>query len=131
MTGGSGGGGGAIKLRFVSGQRLRVGRRVIGVETWDALRSRRNVREFSSTPVSEEDLAKVLEAGRLAPSAKNWQPWALVVVTDRDQLRELTGVWQGAGTLAALPPRSRSSRPIRRMIVGPACCSTTSVTRPC
>jgi nitroreductase len=69
---------------------------VIGVETWDALRSRRNVREFSSAPVSEEDLAKVLEAGRLAPSAKNWQPWDFVLVTDRDQLRDLTGVWQGA-----------------------------------
>ena len=29
-------------------------------------------------PVSEEDLAKVLEAGRLEPSAKNWQPWNFV-----------------------------------------------------
>jgi nitroreductase len=44
------------------------------VETWDALRSRGNVREFSPTPVGEEDLAKILEAGRLAPSAKNLQP---------------------------------------------------------
>ena len=66
------------------------------METWEALRSRRNVREFSSAPVSEEDLAKILEAGRLAPSAKNWQPWNFVLVTDREQLRELTGVWQGA-----------------------------------
>ena len=66
------------------------------METWDALRSRRNVREFSPTPVSDEDLAKILEAGRLAPSAKNWQPWDFVLVTDRDQLRDLTGVWQGA-----------------------------------
>jgi nitroreductase len=47
-------------------------------------------------PVSEEDLMTVLEAGRLAPSAKNWQPWNFVLVSDRDQLRELTGVWQGA-----------------------------------
>ena len=46
--------------------------------------------------MSEEDLATVLEAGRLAPSAKNWQPWDFVLVTDRDQLRDLTGVWQGA-----------------------------------
>ncbi len=66
------------------------------METWDALRSRRNVREFSPTSVSEEDLATILEAGRLAPSAKNWQPWDFVLVTDRDQLRDLTGVWQGA-----------------------------------
>jgi len=42
------------------------------------------------------DLAKILEAGRLAPSAKNWQPWNFVLVTDSDQLRDLTGVWQGA-----------------------------------
>jgi nitroreductase len=66
------------------------------VETWDALRSRRNVREFSPEPVSEDDLTTILEAGRLAPSAKNWQPWNFVLVTDREQLRELTGVWQGA-----------------------------------
>ena len=70
------------------------------METWDALRSRRNVREFDSRPVSEADLGRILEAGRLAPSAKNWQPWDFVVVTDREQLRELTGVWQGAWHVA-------------------------------
>ena len=70
------------------------------MELWDALRSRRNVREFSSEPVSEEDLVRILEAGRLAPSAKNWQPWDFVLVTDRDRLRELTGVWQGAWHVA-------------------------------
>jgi nitroreductase len=62
------------------------------MEMWDTLRSRRNVRNFSSAPVSDADLVKVLDAGRLAPSAKNWQPWSFVLVTDRDQLRELTGV---------------------------------------
>jgi len=87
------------------------------VETWDALRSRRNVREFSPEPVSEADLMTILEAGRIAPSAKNWQPWNFVVVTDREQLQELTGVWQGAwhvggaaaviGLVAASPPDDR------------------------
>jgi nitroreductase len=66
------------------------------VEFWDVVRSRRNVREFSPAPVSDDDLATILEAGRLAPSAKNWQPWSFVLVTDRDRLQELTGVWQGA-----------------------------------
>ena len=78
------------------GQGARARRKGDGAETWDALRSRRNVREFSPTPVSEEDMAKILEAGRLAPSARNWQPWDFVLVTDRDQLRDITGVWQGA-----------------------------------
>jgi nitroreductase len=66
------------------------------MEMWDALRSRRNVREFAPTPLAEDDLTKILEAGRLAPSAKNWQPWDFVLVTDRDVLRDLTGVWRGA-----------------------------------
>ena len=90
------------------------------METWEALRSRRNVRDFSPTLVSEKDLATILEAGRLAPSAKNWQPWDFVLGTDRDQLRDLTGVWQGAwhvgGAAAAIaivapnPPDDRWAR---------------------
>lgn len=70
------------------------------METWDALRARRNVRSFSEQPVAERDLDRILEAGRRAPSASNWQPWDFVVVTDRAQLRRLSGVWRGAGHVA-------------------------------
>jgi nitroreductase len=59
------------------------------VETWDALRARRNVRQFTEQPVPEEALDRILEAGRRAPSAGNWQPWDFVLVTDRAQLVEL------------------------------------------
>src|SRR5262249_43055761 len=83
-----------------STRRERSSDKVPRVETWDALRSRRNVREFSPQPVSADDLATILEAGRLGPSAKNWQPWDFVLVTDRDQLQALTGVWQGAWHVA-------------------------------
>jgi nitroreductase len=70
------------------------------METWDALRARRNVRSFTSQPVAPHDLDQVLEAGRRAPSAGNWQPWDFVVVTDRDELQRLAGVWRGAGHVA-------------------------------
>lgn len=70
------------------------------METWDAIRSRRNVREFSDRPVSTEDLDRILEAGRRAPSSRNWQPWDFVVVTDRRRLRDLARVWQGAWHVA-------------------------------
>jgi nitroreductase len=66
------------------------------VETWDALRARRNVRQYTDEPVPEEALTRILEAGRRAPSANNWQPWDFVLVTDRAQLAELAKVWQGA-----------------------------------
>jgi nitroreductase len=70
------------------------------VETWDAIRSRRNVREFEDRPIPEEHLDRVLEAGRRSPSSRNWQPWDFVVVTDRGQLEELANVWRGAGHVA-------------------------------
>src|SRR5829696_910206 len=70
------------------------------VETWDALRARRNVRQFMEQPVSDEALDRILEAGRRAPSAGNWQPWDFVLVTDRAQLVELAKVWQGARHVA-------------------------------
>jgi nitroreductase len=70
------------------------------METWDAMRARRNVREFTQEPVPGEALDRILDAGRRAPSAGNWQPWDFVLVTDRHQLVELAEVWQGAKHVA-------------------------------
>ena len=70
------------------------------METWDALRARRNVRMFTPQTIAPPDLDQILDAGRRAPSASNWQPWDFVVVTDRDQLERLSGVWRGAGHIA-------------------------------
>lgn len=73
------------------------------METWDALRSRRNVRRFAPKPVPEDALERILDAGRRAPSAKNRQPWDFVVVTDPSQLTELSRVWRGAAYVAQAP----------------------------
>jgi nitroreductase len=70
------------------------------VETWDAVRARRNVREYSDRPVSDADLDRIAEAGWRAPSASNRQHWDFVLVTDRQQLAELATVWRGAGHIA-------------------------------
>lgn len=70
------------------------------MEAWDAIRARRNVREYTPQPVPQEDLDRIAEAGWRAPSAKNRQPWDFVIVTDRDQLQELATVWGGAGHIA-------------------------------
>lgn len=70
------------------------------METWDAIASRRNVRRFADRPIPDEDLDRILEAGRRAPSSRNWQPWDFVLITDRRQLEELAKVWRGAGHVA-------------------------------
>jgi nitroreductase len=70
------------------------------VETWEAIRSRRNVRSFTDQPIPGDHLDEILEAGRRAPSSRNWQPWDFVVVTSRATLAELSRVHQGAGHVA-------------------------------
>src|SRR3954464_1474497 len=56
------------------------------METWGAVRSRRNVRQYTDQSIPRADLERVLEAGRRAPSASNWQPRHFVVATPPAQL---------------------------------------------
>ena len=70
------------------------------METWDAIRARRNVRSYRSGAVPAGDLDRIAEAAWRAPSASNRQHWDFVVVTDPDQLRALSAVWRGAGHIA-------------------------------
>jgi nitroreductase len=70
------------------------------METWDAIRARRNVRTYQDRPIADGDLDRILEAGWRSPSASNRQPWDFVAVTSRFQLLELSTVWTGARHLA-------------------------------
>ena len=70
------------------------------MQTWDAIRARRNVRAYQTEPVPAADLDRIAEAAWRAPSASNRQHWDFVIVTDPDQLRELSAVWRGAGHIA-------------------------------
>jgi nitroreductase len=69
---------------------------MLGMETWDAIRARRNVRQYQDRPIDPHDLDRILEAGRRSPSASNRQRWDFVVCTDRQQLQELSKVWRAA-----------------------------------
>ena len=46
------------------------------------IKNRFSVRHFKNVPLDPEKLSRILEAGRLAPSAKNRQPWRFLVVDD-------------------------------------------------
>jgi nitroreductase len=57
------------------------------MDIYEAIRTRKSVRKFLDKQVEEEKLNRVLEAGRLAPSARNLQEWRYLVVRD-DELRK-------------------------------------------
>lgn len=59
------------------------------MELMEAIKSRRSVRSYQDKDVEEQKLLRVLEAGRLAPSAKNMQDWRFVVVKDPQVRRKL------------------------------------------
>lgn len=53
------------------------------MEVFEAIRTRRSIRRFKPTTVSDDNLYQVLEAARLAPSWANTQCWRFMVVRDR------------------------------------------------
>lgn len=87
------------------------------METWDTIRSRRNVRQYEDRAIGEAALNRILEAGRRTPSSRNEQRWDFVVVTARDRLQELSKVWRGArhipgsaATVALVAPEREEQR---------------------
>jgi len=87
------------------------------METWDAIRARRNVSAYSDRAIDDGDLERILEAGWLAPSANNRQHRDFVVSTDRNQLEQLAEVWQwarhvasSAATVVVVIPASTDAR---------------------
>ena len=83
------------------------------METWDAIRTRRNVREFDDRPIPPEEFDRIVAAAALAPSSMNEQRWAFVACRRRESLEELSQagdyadhVAGAAAAIAFLTPRT-------------------------
>jgi nitroreductase len=90
------------------------------MDTWNAIRARRNVRVYTDKRIPPPDLDRILDAGRRAPSSSNKQRWAFIVVTERARLEKLSHVWQGArhvadsaATVAIVSPRPATEYDLR------------------
>ncbi|MGI8984637.1 MAG: nitroreductase family protein [Acidimicrobiales bacterium] len=73
------------------------------MDAYDAILTKRDTRSFSNRPVADDDLRKVLQAGRMAGSAKNQQLNRIVVVTDPGDRAALAGCGRFADWLPACP----------------------------
>jgi nitroreductase len=69
----------------------------------DAIRARRSIRSYQDRPVEDEKLEAVLEAGRLAPSARNLQEWRFVVVRDKTLREKLADAANGQKFVGEAP----------------------------
>lgn len=73
------------------------------MNVFDAITQRRSVRSYSPREVEEEKLQQVLEAGRLAPSARNIQEARFVVVKDADLRARLVEAANGQRFVGEAP----------------------------
>ena len=73
------------------------------MNVFEAIEQRRSIRSYKPDPVEPDKLEKVLEAGRLAPSASNRQEWRYVVVTDAAAREALSEAANGQRFVAEAP----------------------------
>ena len=82
------------------------------MDALEAIRKRRSIRKYTGEPIPREDLEKIVDAGRLAASGSNQQPWDFIVVTSREMIDKLkvASQWmEKAGAIIAvvMDPSSR------------------------
>jgi len=73
------------------------------METLEAIKTRRSVREFSDRKVEKEKILEILDAGRFAPSGLNNQPWKFRIVRDRKEKELLAEQTRYAGIIRSAP----------------------------
>ena len=56
------------------------------MDALEAIRRRRSVRAYTGEPIPREDLIQIVDAGRMAASGYNRQPWVFVVVTEAETI---------------------------------------------
>ena len=69
----------------------------------EVIEQRRSVRDYEDNPVPDENLSRILEAGRLSPSARNSQDRKFVVVRDKGQRLALARAAGGQSHVAKAP----------------------------
>jgi nitroreductase len=62
------------------------------MNTLDILKKRRSQRRFNSRPIPGDTIVELVDCGRLAPSARNVQPWEFVAVTKRETLQKIGAI---------------------------------------
>ena len=73
------------------------------METLEAIRTRRSIRKFKSSPVPDELVNKLLEAAMYAPSARDTQSWQFIVVTEKEILHKIPGIHPHANMVYEAP----------------------------
>ncbi|MBL7100602.1 MAG: nitroreductase family protein [Nanoarchaeota archaeon] len=56
------------------------------------IKTRRSIRQYTNKPIDKNILQEIIDAARLAPSARNIQPWHFIVVTEKETLKKIANL---------------------------------------
>ena len=59
-------------------------------KTFESIYSRRAVRKYKETAIEKDIIMQIVDAGRMAPSAMNRQPWKFYVLTDKKEIKSFS-----------------------------------------
>ena len=82
------------------------------MDALEAIKKRRSVREYTGEAIPRDHLEKIVDAGRLAATGSNMQPWDFIIITEREMIERLkvAAKWmEKAGAIIAvvMDPSSR------------------------
>ena len=82
------------------------------MDALEALRKRRSIRRYTDDAIPKADLETIVDAGRLAATGSNRQPWDFVIVTDRAMIAEFkaSGAWIASAGAVIVVVMDTSSR---------------------
>ncbi|NOZ60638.1 MAG: nitroreductase [Calditrichaeota bacterium] len=87
------------------------------MRVYDLTLKRRSIRRFLQKPLSREILAKLVNAGRLAPSGANLQPLEFVVVDDKSLSGKVFATLKWAAYIAPAGDPPQDKRPVAYIVV--------------
>ena len=93
----------AIKITLLDNGKNQVETKVETADALDVIMTRASVRSYTDQPVEKDKVEKMLKAAMAAPTARNQQPWAFVVVDSREILDELAETLPHAKMAAQAP----------------------------
>jgi len=73
------------------------------MEFYEVIKERKSVRKYKPDPIPDDVLNRILEAGRIAPSAKNIQPWHFIVIQNPEIKEMVAEACRGQRFMAEAP----------------------------
>lgn len=59
------------------------------MDAFEAIANRKSIRKYTGDPIPREDLERIVDAGRLAATGGNRQPWTFIVITEKEMIEKL------------------------------------------